>query len=42
MKGSLRKLAEAPYPEAEVVADHFHVIADSNSRVDEARRTEPR
>ncbi len=29
MKESLRKLAEALYPEAKVVADHFHVIADS-------------
>jgi len=40
MKESLRKLAEALYPEAKVVADHFHVIADSNRRMDEARRIE--
>lgn len=40
MKESLRKLAEALYPEARVVADHFHVIADSNRRMDEARRIE--
>jgi len=38
MKESLRKLAEALFPEANVVADHFHVIADSNRRMDEARR----
>jgi len=40
MKESLRKLVEALYPEAKVVADHFHVIADSNRRMDEARRIE--
>ena len=40
MKESLRKLVEALYPEAKVVADHFHVVADSNKRVDEARRIE--
>ena len=40
MKESLRKLAEALYPEAKVVADHFHIIADSNRRMDEARRIE--
>lgn len=40
MKESLRKLAGAVYPEAKVVADHFHVIADSNKRMDEARRIE--
>ena len=38
MKESLRKLIEALYPEAEVVADDFHVIADSNRRMHEARR----
>ena len=32
MKESLRKLVEALYPEAKVVADHFHVIADSNMK----------
>ena len=40
MKESLRKLVEALYPEDKVVADHFHVIADSNRRMDEARRIE--
>jgi len=40
MKGSLRKVAEALFPEAKVVADHFHIIADSNRRMDEARRIE--
>ncbi|MFW6102222.1 MAG: ISL3 family transposase [Chloroflexota bacterium] len=40
MKESLRKLVEALYPEAKVVADHFHVIANSNRRMDEARRIE--
>ena len=34
------KLVEALYPEAKVVADHFHVITDSNKRMDEARRIE--
>jgi transposase len=38
MKESLRKVVEALFPEAKVVADHFHVIADSNKRMDEARR----
>jgi len=40
MKEGLRKVAEALFPEAKVVADHFHVIADSNRRMDEARRIE--
>jgi transposase len=40
MKKSLRKVAEALFPEAKVVADHFHVIADSNRQRDEARRIE--
>lgn len=40
MKDSLRKVAEELFPEAKVVADHFHVIADSNRRMDEARRIE--
>ena len=40
MKESLRKIVEALFPEAKVVADHFHVIADSNRRMDEARRIE--
>jgi len=40
MKESLRKVAEEVFPEAKVVVDPFHVIADSNRRVDEARRIE--
>lgn len=40
MKESLRKLVEALYFKAKVVADPFHVIADSNKRMDEARRIE--
>ncbi len=40
MKAALRKVAEALFPEAKVVADPFHVIADSNKRMDEARRIE--
>jgi transposase len=40
MKESLRKVVETVFPEAKVVADHFHVIADSNRRMDEARRIE--
>ncbi|MGQ9546300.1 MAG: transposase, partial [Dehalococcoidia bacterium] len=40
MKDSLRKVVEALFPEAKVAADRFHVIADSNRRMDEARRIE--
>ena len=40
MKGGLQKAAEAVVPEARVVVDHFHVVADSNRRMDEARRIE--
>ena len=40
MKESLRKLVETLYPEAKIVADHFHIIADSNRRMDEARQIE--
>ena len=40
MKGSLRKTAEHLFPNAKVVVDHFHVIADANRRIDEARRIE--
>ena len=40
MKEGLRKVAEALFSEAKVVADHFHVIANSNRRMDEARRIE--
>jgi transposase len=38
MKENLRKVAEALFPEAKVVVDPFHVVADSNRRMDEARR----
>ena len=40
MKEALRKAAEALFPRAKVVADPFQVIADSNKRMDEARRIE--
>ena len=40
MKESLRKVAEKSFPEAKVVVDPFHVVADSNRRMDEARRIE--
>jgi len=40
MKEGLRKVAEALFPEAKVVVDSFHVVADSNRRMDEARRIE--
>lgn len=40
MKEGLRKLAEAVFPEAKVVVDPFHVVSDSNRRMDEARRIE--
>ncbi len=38
MKDGLRKAVEAVFPLAKVVVDPFHVIADSNKRMDEARR----
>ncbi len=40
MKEGLRKAAEAVFPLARVVVDPFHVIADANKRMDEARRIE--
>ena len=40
MKEGLRKAAEAVFPLARVVVDPFHIIADSNRRMDEARRIE--
>jgi transposase len=40
MKDGLRKAAEAVFPSAKVVVDPFHIIADSNKRMDEARRIE--
>ena len=40
MKESLRKAAERLFPEAKVVVDPFHLIADANKRMDEARKIE--
>jgi len=40
LKESLKKLAQEMFPQAQVVADAFHVIADANKRMDEARRIE--
>ncbi len=40
MKEGLRKAVETVFPSAGVVVDPFHVIADSNKRMDEARRIE--
>jgi len=40
MKEGLNKPAKAVFPSATVVVDPFHVIANSNKRMDEARRIE--
>jgi transposase len=40
MKDGLKKAVEAVFPLARVVVDPFHVIADANKRMDEARRIE--
>lgn len=40
MREGLRKGVEAIFPSARVVVDPFHVIADANRRMDEARRIE--
>ncbi len=40
MKDGLRKAVEAVFPLDRVVVDPFHVTADSNKRMDEARRIE--
>jgi len=40
MKEGLRKAAEAMFLLARVVVDPFHIVADSNRRMDEARRIE--
>ena len=40
MKESLRRAAEEVFPKAKVVVDPFHVVADSNRRMDEARKIE--
>jgi transposase len=40
MKEALRKVAEGMFPQAKIVVDPFHIVADANRRVDEARRIE--
>lgn len=40
MKKGLWKAIETVFPQAKVVVDPFHVIADANHRLDEARRLE--
>ena len=40
LKDTWRKLLRNVLPQAQVVADPFHVIQDANRRVDEARRIE--
>ena len=40
MKEGLRKTSQGLFPQARVVVDPFHVIADANKRLDEARRLE--
>lgn len=40
MKTGYRKVVQRLFPEARVVLDRFHVIADANKRMDEARRIE--
>ena len=40
MKGGLWKALQGLFPQARVVVDPFHVIADANQRFDEARRLE--
>jgi transposase len=40
MRDGLRKVAESLFPAAKVVVDPFHVVADANKRMNEARRIE--
>lgn len=40
MKEGLWKAIKAVFPQAKVVVDPFHIIADANNRLDEARRLE--
>jgi transposase len=40
MREGLWKALEAVFPQARVVVDPFHVVADANRRIDEARRLE--
>ena len=40
MKEAFRKAASRLFPEANVAVGHFHMIADANKRMDEARRIE--
>lgn len=40
LREGYRSVIERELPQAQVVADHFHVIADANRRLDETRRLE--
>lgn len=40
LRESYRSLLTKELPQAQVVADHFHLIADANRRLDETRRLE--
>jgi transposase len=40
LKAGYRTVARRQFPKARIVADHFHVIADANRRLDETRRLE--
>jgi transposase len=40
LRDGYRQMIERELPHAQVVADHFHVIADANRRLDETRRLE--
>ncbi len=40
LKAGYRAVLRAELPGARIVADHFHVIADANRRLDETRRIE--
>lgn len=40
MREGLWQVVRAVFPQTRVVVDHFHVIADANRRLDEARRIE--
>lgn len=40
LRESYRSLLKRELPQAQVVADHFHLIADANRRLDETRRIE--
>ena len=40
MRESFRSVLEQELPRAKIVVDHFHIIKDANSRLEEARRLE--